>query len=50
VSIDGQIGFIDNDNVEPLHVISLTKESPMNSIFHRKTGKIIRMELKRKWN
>jgi len=45
VSIDGQIGFIDNENVEPIHVISLAKPYPMNSIFHRKTGKIIRMTL-----
>ncbi len=39
VSIDGQIGFVDNNNVEPLHLISINSpSSAMNYIFHRKTG------------
>lgn len=39
VSIDGQIGFVENENVEPIHVINLPQSITMNSIFHRKTGR-----------
>ncbi|CAF3376351.1 unnamed protein product [Rotaria sp. Silwood1] len=48
VTIDGQIGFVYNSDVEPLHVISIAKQtittpsnstsSTMNYIFHRKIG------------
>ena len=45
VSIDGHIGFVDNDCVEPVHVVSLTKptvnttpSSTMNHLFQRRTG------------
>jgi len=51
VSVDGQIGFVYNTDVEPLHVISISKplitppiinhfstSSIMNNFFHRKTG------------
>jgi hypothetical protein len=45
VSLDGQIGFVYNKDVEPLHVISISsttnsESSTMNQIFHRKTGKL----------
>ena len=39
VSIDGQIGFVENEFVEPVHVINLPQSITMNSIFHRKTGR-----------
>ncbi|CAF2155492.1 unnamed protein product [Rotaria magnacalcarata] len=51
VSVDGQIGYVYNIDVEPLHIISFSKQnitaaaatthsasSTMNYIFHRKTG------------
>ncbi|CAF3862306.1 unnamed protein product [Adineta steineri] len=44
ISADGQIGFVYNNNVEPLHVITIPKQtinttsSTMNHIFYRKTG------------
>ncbi|CAF3996547.1 unnamed protein product [Rotaria sp. Silwood2] len=50
VSVDGQIGFVYNSDVEPLHVISISKQrittppnsasSTMNYIFHRKIDMI----------
>jgi len=47
VSIDGQIGFVYNTDVEPLHVISISKplitpstSLTMSNFFHRKTGLI----------
>lgn len=45
MSIDGQIGFVENENVEPIHVINLPQSVTMNSIFHRKTGRDIPFEL-----
>ena len=44
VSVDGQIGFVENENVEPIHVINLPQSVTMNSIFHRKTGRNIPQE------
>ena len=41
VSIDGQIGLVDNDCVEPLHVVSIAKptvNNPMHHLFQRRTG------------
>lgn len=51
VSADGQIGFVHNTDVEPLHIVSITKpltnsatttstHSSMSNFFHRKTGLI----------
>ncbi len=56
VSVDGQIGFVYNSDVEPLHVISISKQlitttsnnhhhSTMSNFFHRKTGLIIHLKL-----
>jgi hypothetical protein len=51
VSVDGQIGFVYNTDVEPLHVISISKplitpsttnnSSNMSNFFHRKTGYLL---------
>jgi len=38
IAVDGQIGFVENHNVEPLHFISINKQSTINTMFHRKTG------------
>ncbi len=51
VSVTGQIGFVYNNDVEPLHVISLPKQtinstsSTMDHIFSRKTGKAISVQM-----
>ena len=49
VSVDGQIGLVYNTDVEPVHVISISKpittlstSSTMSHFFHRKTGLIHR--------
>ena len=48
VSVDGQIGLVYNTDVEPVHVISISKpsiipstSSTMSHFFHRKTGSIL---------
>lgn len=38
IAVDGQIGFVENHNVEPLHFISINKQSTIDTMFHRKTG------------
>ena len=38
IASNGQIGFVENNNIEPLHIISFTKQSTVNTMFHRKTG------------
>ena len=49
ISTDGQIGFVYNTDVEPLHIVSISKPltspspsssstSTMSNFFHRKTG------------
>jgi hypothetical protein len=49
ISVDGQIGFVYNSDVEPVHVISISKplipptnnsstSLTMSNFFHRKTG------------
>lgn len=51
VSADGQIGFVSNTDVEPLHIVSIAKPilnsnsstySTMSNFFQRKGGKIRR--------
>ncbi|UJR15588.1 hypothetical protein I4U23_002524 [Adineta vaga] len=44
IAVDGQIGFVYNSDVEPLHIITLSKQTTntttpaMSQIFSRKTG------------
>ena len=48
IAADGQIGFVSNTDVEPLHIVSIAKpvttpptQSTMSNFFHRKTGELL---------
>ena len=51
VSVDGQIGLVENDCVEPVHVVSIAKPTvnqTMHHLFQRRTGSVHRVDRRRR--